>query len=170
MFLVRPCVRYKASFLEGLREFHREGRNLRYDISELDKDFESFVLSIRQKEDADEFVRQMVPETVFWLIDSGEYIGRISIRHWLNEYLHTYGGHIGYEIRPSKRQRGYGKQVLRLGLQEAGRLGLEKVLVICSTGNIGSKKIIEGNGGILENEIRQERDRTSILRYWIEVF
>lgn len=166
MFLVRPNARYKASFIEGLKEFHRESRNLRYDVSELELDFETFVKSIREREKLEE-ANGLVPESVFWLIDDGEYIGRISVRHRLNEYLYSFGGHIGYEIRPARRKQGFGRNILRLGLLEAKNMGLDKVLLICSRGNIGSVKIIEANGGILENEIRSENDGSMIRRYWI---
>lgn len=46
-------------------------------------------------------------------------LGIINIRHALNDYLLTYGGHIGYSIRPSERQKGYGKIQLLLALKNA---------------------------------------------------
>lgn len=51
------------------------------------------------------------PESVFWLIDDEEFIGRASIRHELTPHLREIGGHIGYEIRPSKRRQGYGTMI-----------------------------------------------------------
>jgi len=36
-------------------------------------------------------------------------IGRVSIRHELNEFLRTRGGHIGYCVLPAYRRRGIGR-------------------------------------------------------------
>jgi predicted acetyltransferase len=110
-----------------------------------------------------------VPASEFWLSDDDKFIGRLSLRHELNEYLLKMGGHIGYEIRPSKRRQGYGTEILRLGLEKARELGLLKVLVTCDEDNIGSKKIIEHNGGIFENAIEIEGDPVKNLRYWIVI-
>lgn len=41
------------------------------------------------------------------------------------------GGHIGYAIRPSERRKGYAGRMLALGLQEARKLALDRVLVTC---------------------------------------
>ena len=45
-----------------------------------------------------------------------------------------------------------------------------KVLLTCDDNNIGSAKIIEANGGILENIIKGEKDGESKKRrYWITI-
>ncbi len=169
MFLIRPSERYKTTYLEGLKEFQREGRNLKLDASALEKDFSAFVAMLRSREGSSGLPNGKVPESVFWLIDNSEFIGRITIRHGLNEYLYRYGGHIGYEIRPARRRQGYGKQLLELGLQEARRLGLDSVLVTCDSDNIASRGIIESNGGIFENEVPFQEDTPLIRRYWIKL-
>ncbi len=87
----------------------------------------------------------------------------------MNEFLLMMGGHIGYEIRPSRRKQGYGTEILRLGLEKAKELGLQRVLVTCDEDNIGSKKIIEHNGGKFENAIVMEGDTVKKLRYWIDI-
>lgn len=115
------------------------------------------------------------------MIDCDEYIGQASIRPELcTSYLLTYGGHIGYSIRPSKRRQGWGKKILALALYEARELGLKRALVTCDSDNIGSRKIIEHNGGQFESAIgmtrstfRTEGRKTDgaleKLRYWIDL-
>ena len=108
-----------------------------------------------------------VPSTEFWLIDKDEFIGRTNIRHTLNDWLLQIGGHIGYWIRPSKRGKGYGKKILELALQEAKKLGISPVLVTCDITNKPSGKIIEANGGKLENIVPNGPDNPPKKRYWI---
>jgi len=92
-------------------------------------------------------------------------LGAINIRHSLNGYLFNYGGHIGYGIRPSERMKGYGDKMLAMGLPLAKELGLEKVLITCRKENDASRRTLQRNGGILENEVI--KDGRTIERYWI---
>ena len=169
--LTRPSEAYKDSYIEALREFQAEGRYLNLDISALVEDFGSFVKDLLRRSDRPTQDPGLVPETIWWLIDRDEYIGRVSIRHELTEDLLRHGGHIGYDIRPSKRLRGYGKLILKLALEKAKEMGFVRVLVTCNSDNIGSKKIIEANGGVLEDEVEVCLDgRTrKKLRYWIRI-
>ena len=76
---------------------------------------------------------------------------------------------MGYDIRPSKRRRGYGKKILQLTLEKAKELGMERVLVTCDVNNEPSRKIIEQNGGILENKVPNPETGTDKGRYWIDL-
>ncbi len=170
-FLSAPSVIYKKSYLEAASEFHAEGWPLRHIPNDLEANFEDFVRdllrrSYRATQDPD-----LVPETFRWLIDGGDFIGYVHIRHELNDFLMKYGGHIGYAIRPSRRKRGYGTQILKLGLEKAREIGLRRVLLICDSCNIGSRKIIEANGGVFENEEKLEMDGVPVIhrRYWIDI-
>ena len=55
--------------------------------------------------------------------------------------------HIGYAVKPSERKKGYGTEMLRLGLLKAKKIGIKKVIMNCNIDNLPSKKIIEKNGG-----------------------
>jgi predicted acetyltransferase len=102
-------------------------------------------------------------------MDEDIWIGLLTIRPQINEqYLHS-GGHIGYVIRPSKRRSGYGTAILRLGLDIARARGLQRVLLTCDETNIASRKIIEANGGQLENAVVVEGQTALKLRYWINL-
>jgi predicted acetyltransferase len=102
-----------------------------------------------------------VPSTTLWYIDGSEYLGRLAIRHYLNERLLEFGGHIGYDVAPGARRRGYATQMLAQGLPLAYRLGIEKALLTCKPTNVPSRRVIESNGGVLEDE------REGTLRYWV---
>src|SRR6266550_2054991 len=100
-FLSKPSEAYRDSYLQALREFHAESRNLKYDIERVSEDFGAFVRSLHEQSDRSKLAEGIVLATILWLIEKDEFIGRVSIRHELNEQLLVVGGHIGYEIRPS---------------------------------------------------------------------
>ena len=98
-------------------------------------------------------------------------IGEIHIRIRLTEKLLRYGGHIGYAVNPKYWNMGYGKQLLKLDLEQYKNLIEEdNILITCDDDNIGSYKIIESNGGILENKVENEDCGEKFLtrRYWIK--
>ncbi len=174
LFLVEPTIEYKDTFLDGLREFQREGLLLQYDLQSLTRDFESFLRRARNEKDKTKLRPDAIPSTTYWLIERNEYgrerfVGNLSLRHELNNFLFRVAGHIGYQIRPSLRGRGYGKRILQLGLQKAKILGIERVLLTCDETNVASKKVIEFNGGLFENALPVEGSSLKKLRYWIDL-
>ena len=92
----------------------------------------------------------------------------INIRHSLNDYLLGRGGHIGFGVRPTERQKGYATKILSLGLNRCKELKIHDVLLTCNKDNIASVKTIQNNGGILENEIIDKENVKIIQRYWIK--
>ena len=94
-------------------------------------------------------------------------VGLINLRWDLNEHMITYGGHIGYGIRPLERRKGYNKINLYLGLIKAKEIGLDRVLLTSFDDNPGSIKTILSLGGVLENKIVE--DGKMLGRYWIDV-
>lgn len=166
-FLTRPTLAYKASFIEAQHEaLDQDGTPPSWSFHALEVHFDEYVTMLLARAD-DPFPGQ-VPQTDFWLIVGEHYAGRISIRHTLTPDLRQYGGHIGYDIRPSLRRKGYGTLQCRLALIEARKLSLTRVLITCDDDNIGSQKIIEANGGILENKVDNQRPSLT-RRYWIDL-
>ncbi|MGY2893435.1 GNAT family N-acetyltransferase [Deinococcus sp. UYEF24] len=111
-----------------------------------------------------------VPETVYWGVVDGEYVGRVSLRHTLNAGLEAWGGHIGYGMRPSRRGQGYGHALLGGVLPHARALGLKRVLLHCDETNLASARVIEGAGGVFAGNVPNlERDGGLGRAYWIVV-
>ncbi|MCI8537396.1 MAG: GNAT family N-acetyltransferase [Oscillospiraceae bacterium] len=112
-----------------------------------------------------------VPSTQFLYIreSDGRLVGMIQIRHWFNDRLRQFGGHIGYSVRPSERRKGYGTRMLRDCLPHCRPLGLERVLITCRDTNEGSRKIILANGGVYANTVFDPENGENFERYWISV-
>ena len=112
----------------------------------------------------------LVPQTVFWMIDSdGDAIGMVRVRHYLNDKLRIHGGHIGYFVRRDKRGKGVAKEALRLALFELKKLGEKRALLTVDNDNTASIKVIEANGGQLE-DIRIDPDTgNQYRRYWFDL-
>jgi len=105
-----------------------------------------------------------VPSTFLAAEAAGELVGRVSIRHELNDVLRRYGGHVGYVVLPAHRRRGHGTEILRQSLVIARSLGIDQVLVTCDGDNAGSIAVIESCGGV-RHEVAAAEPRTRY--YWI---
>lgn len=170
MELIRPSKKYEKSWLQAIEEFRRDPKTIKLweasgdinNIDDLARDAE-----LRSK--GEKLPPGWVPYDLYWAIDKNEFVGIVSIRHELNDYLKQFGGHIGAEVVPSKRRLGYGQKILELSLQKARELGLGKVLVTSFENNIASWKIIEKNGGKLEDKIKAAGESDVTRRYWINL-
>jgi predicted acetyltransferase len=108
----------------------------------------------------------LVPATFLAADLDGALVGRVSIRHHLNEFLENFGGHIGYAVRPAYRGRGTATEILRQALIIARAEGIDDVLLTCDVEHVVSAHIIERSGGVLD-DIRTDLDGQPKRRYWI---
>ena len=171
--LIPPTPRVRASFIKSVEEFLAEGRGghntMLGDWRALfearwhtDEGFTAFVDHLHADALPDSpRPDHHVPQSTWWLVEGDEYLGRISCRHRLTEWLLEYGGHIGYEVRPSARRRGHATRMLRDVRPHVAALGIDPALLTCDHDNVGSRTVIESAGGVFEDR------RGEKLRYWV---
>ncbi|MGO9502481.1 MAG: GNAT family N-acetyltransferase [Streptosporangiaceae bacterium] len=173
--LILPTARVHVSFLAAMAELEAEGRGGPSDSSMVGQEMRVYGRGWAQEAKFSRYVRELlddaredsprasgyVPATTLWWVSGEEYLGRIAIRHRLTPYLRDYGGHIGYDVRPSARRRGNATAMLAAALPAARRLGVDPALVTCDQDNVGSRKVIEANGGVFDDQ------RGVKLRYWL---
>ncbi len=170
--LVYPREEYLPSYLTACREFRDSDVTLKslHDPDRFEQWRHTLVARLEKDRLGIDLPEGFVPASTFWLVEDGAFVGTGNIRHRLTPSLQTFGGHIGYAIRPSRWGQGYGTLQLRLLLREAHKLGIERALVTCDEGNIGSARVMEKNGGVYENTVEHWLDgnlrRTK--RYWID--
>jgi predicted acetyltransferase len=100
----------------------------------------------------------IVPMDSYFIEENGQILGELFVRHRLSDQLEKVGGHIGYRVRPSERNRGVATQALKLGLAKLSELGVVRALVTCDDRNAASARVIEKCGGIrIEDAVVEQR-------------
>jgi predicted acetyltransferase len=167
MRLLRPTKKYEKSWRKALKEFEKEKRRGFWNIPNKPTHIIEYIKRTNNYSKGKNLPDYWVQADTYWLIDKNKFVGHINVRHRLTNKLKRVGGHIGYAIAPSERNKGYGNKILELVLPKVKVLKLKKVLLTCDDSNIASWKIIEKNTGKLKNIIKVKEKK--VRRYWIKL-
>jgi predicted acetyltransferase len=167
--LTNPRSDLEASHRSFVDEFRANGEDLvPWVIGEPYDDFAEYVARLNAAAKGIGLRPGFVPHSTFWLLDgAGEIVAISNLRHTLTAFLLRWGGHIGYGVRPSMRNRGYATEILRHTLNEARVLGVRNVRLVCDQDNAASARTILRNGGRLDDEELMPEQRRVVSRYWI---
>lgn len=171
LYLIEPSKEYKESFEKMVKDYEKNGEEEYYNMHKVGlDDFEAYVDKLLNNAKGINLPKDRVASSTYWLVNKNkEIVGCIRIRKELNsEILRNIIGHIGYDISPSNRRRGYGELILKLGIEEAKKMNVIPLLITCKEDNYLSRKVIEKNGGVFESEILDSNDDI-YRRYWIGI-
>lgn len=157
MRIIEPDERFRVSFLEAWDEFDAEDERgaectgaFGFTRRQCDSATGFAAMCARRRLEKTDPPEGFVPATMLWAVDGDRWLGRVSVRHELNEHLIRFGGHVGYAVRPSARRRGIATTLLRVGLGMLNEIGVGEALILCAEDNEGSRRVIETVGGELE--------------------
>ena len=153
--LDRPTAAVRDSFLAGMRAICAEDGTSAAWLDGAAADFGRFAADLAAP-------RRMweVPVTELWYLRGADYIGTVMIRHELTPPLLYDGGNIGYHVVPGYRRQGHATAMLAAACDRCREQGMSRVLLTCRPDNLGSRRVIEANGGVLDSA-------DDLLRYWI---
>ena len=170
IILVKPDLSYADEIIKYKEESLAESPIINGSAG-LDRlsSIEDWLEELKKRSSEDTVPEGLVPSSTYLGVrEKDNYIvGMIDIRHYLNEYLTQVGGHIGYGVRKTERNKGYAKQMLKLALEKCKELKIKKVLITCDEDNIASEKVILSVNAKLE-DIRNV-DGENKKRFWIDL-
>ena len=170
IILVKPDLSYADEIIKYKEESLAESPLINGSAG-LDRfsSIEIWFEELKKRSCEDTVPKGLVPSSTYLGVrEKDNYIvGMIDIRHYLNEYLTQVGGHIGYGVRKTERNKGYAKQMLKLALEKCKELKIKKVLITCDEDNIASEKVILSANAKLE-DIRNV-DGENKKRFWIDL-
>ena len=170
IILVKPDLSYADEIIKYKEESLKESPLINGSAG-LDRfsSIEIWFEELKKRSCEDTVPKGLVPSSTYLGVrEKDNYIvGMIDIRHYLNEYLTQVGGHIGYGVRKTERNKGYAKQMLKLALEKCKELKIKKVLITCDEDNIASEKVILSANAKLE-DIRNVNGENK-KRFWIDL-
>ena len=170
MKLVNPKVKYKASYLELVKAAKANG-----DINEMgnayqeNETFDEMIKRLKARTHGKNIAKLDVTSSMKWIIEKGEVVGTIDLRHILNKSYFERLGHVAYYIHPQKRNRGYATKALSLAIKWYKKRPINKILITCYSDNEASKKVILNNGGVFEKATQDKQSNKTINRYLISI-
>lgn len=175
-FLEEASINRKEDALDFIKEFIEYDSDLN-GMGPFDKVCEEYSYeealekNIKMKDKDYAYSIDRCPGKTFFLIreNDNKMIGCINVRWDLLPRMLEYGGHIGYSIRPTERRKGYNKINLYLGLLEAKKIGLDKVMLDCDSDNIASDKTLKALGGVFTKCVIDPYDGLPTNVYWFDV-
>lgn len=169
--LMEPTEELRKAYAAFLKDFRSAGEpRVAGGGGQAGDDFAAFVRKLRDNARGVGLAEGHVPASTYWLVrNGGEILGTANLRHELTAHLLHEDGHIGYSVRPSERRKGYATRMLAMVLAKCRARGLGRVLVTCDRDNVASARVIQKNGGVLENEVVATETGKIKQRYWIEL-
>jgi len=167
LILQSPTLDLFDSYIEYLKSMSKENSSSGSELKKIQDDAMKYLETTEYWRLGKKLPKGWTPLTTLWAVVENSVVGVVSIRHELNDQLLKIGGHIGYGIKPSERNKGYGTEACGLAITYAKKtLHINPVLITCNSDNLSARKNIEKNGGKLDDEVPLLDGKTK-LRFWV---
>jgi len=164
---VLPDETNQNDVLDFYREFDKYGESC---IGFADHDnYDAWLQEKRNRKSGKDLPEGYVRENFYLCYEGKKLVGVFSLKFELTEYLLNYGGHIGYAVRRSERNRDVASEILEQGLRIARSFGFDRILGVCDEDNYASQKVIVRNNGVFENKMFDPEEKVYVNRFWIEL-
>lgn len=171
--LVKPDISYCEQIIAYRQEFLEDGSSMDGcgSLRSLGGKPEEWLREVENLSKFETVPEKWVVSTQFLYVreSNNRIVGMIQVRHYFNDILEKFGGHIGYSVRPSERRKGYATAMLHDCLPFCKQIGLDKILITCIDENVGSRKTILKNGGVYESTVFEPNEKVNLERYWIQL-
>lgn len=133
-----------------VRELDRasEGEHQRFLVGPgLDGEWGDYVRQLEELESGLTIPEGMVRGAFLVAEVDGKVVGRVSLRYELNAFLRDGPGHVGYQVVPDARGKGYATEMLRQSIALLRAQGIDEILASCDVANEASARVLEKCGG-----------------------
>lgn len=162
-----PDETHRDDVLDFYAEFERRGESCVGSAGH--EDYAEWLRDKRNRSSGENLPEGCVRENFYLCYEGSRLVGVFSLKFELTEYMLNYGGHVGYAVRRSERNRGLAAEMLEQGLCLARSFGLERVLAVCGEDNYAAQKVVARNSGVFENKMYDEEEKAYVNRFWIDL-
>jgi len=148
MGVIKPNEKYLDEYLAACKESYD------YDVKEwmpveLD-DFDNWktrALRLCEMLECGDGLPEGIPRMItYWCVEQDKFIGEIQIRPFLSVEEAKVVGHIGYAVRYSMWNKGYGTKLLTYAVERLQEMNVNPIYIACHIDNEGSNRVSQKVG------------------------
>lgn len=173
MKLIFPSLQYKEKAIQFINEFYEYDSEINgsgaLDRYLKESTYEEWLKKVLADIDIANVLQSRVPALTYFYIreEDDKILGMINVRLAGNEFIKREGGHIGYCIRPTERQKHYATAMLKDALKVYDTLCIKEVVLTCHKSNIASAGVIKNCNGELAAEFYSDTYKDELQKYVI---